>query len=765
MNKAITDGLVFMPTPFAVGLDRWSSQNGTPGSATYQGSANAALVSADQDFGGCVELIKTQATTQVRYMTETPLLPGCYLMVTARVKAMSGNLPSVRIAGWAGGAGGLNVPGLVSTGPSVALTAYGQVVTVRAIVGSGMRIGVDMPWGTAALYGHFGIDLTGANGGVVRINDIEIEDVTSVFQRKMMDWEDVRDYGAKGDGVTDDSAAFVAADSAALAAGRSLLVSAGVYFLNADVTIGSPVRFEGTVTMPVARRLALAQNFDLQTYAKAFGSEEVGFRKAFQALLNFTDHNELDLNGRRIAVTAPIDMQAAVANKTTFSVRRVIRNGQFEIVDGPGWATGTVTSQATYNPAVPNTLTGVVNIANVPVGSLVTGTSVGREVYVTAVNAGASTLTLSQPLYDAAGTQVFTFMRFRYILDFSRFAQLDRLQLADIDFQCNGYGSAIMLAPAGDNFQLRDCYVTRPKDRGITSIGTGCQDLHIDRCQFLSNEQSLPAQSRVSIALNINANDAKIRENRIVRFRHFAVVNGGGHLIVGNHWFQGDSQPTGVRLAGLVLTQTNVNTTVTGNYIDNSFIEWTNEYEADPDFGTQYSFGGLTVTGNIFMAIGVAPWFRWLVVKPYGTGHFIQGLSVLGNTFRAVNATVDRVEAVDTTFAALDYSRMRNVVFDANSFNAVTQATINPVRIQHDQATAATTWTVQPGGFLPFGGWSRNVESVVAEGAVVTSANAVRNDFPSVSVGQGASKQDVAVAWPVAVRGRLHLGIRMDNPT
>jgi len=31
MNKAITDGINFMPPAFADGLDAWSSGNGTPG--------------------------------------------------------------------------------------------------------------------------------------------------------------------------------------------------------------------------------------------------------------------------------------------------------------------------------------------------------------------------------------------------------------------------------------------------------------------------------------------------------------------------------------------------------------------------------------------------------------------------------------------------------------------------------------------------------------------------------------------------------------
>ena len=106
MNKAITDGVLLTPPEFEGGLGVWSSGDGTPGSDTYANAANAAFVPADQDFGGCLELLKNSGTQRVRYMGETPLLPGCYLQMKARVKAISGNLPSVRIAGWAGGAGG-----------------------------------------------------------------------------------------------------------------------------------------------------------------------------------------------------------------------------------------------------------------------------------------------------------------------------------------------------------------------------------------------------------------------------------------------------------------------------------------------------------------------------------------------------------------------------------------------------------------------------------------------------------------------------------
>ena len=66
MNKAITDGVVFMPPAFANGLDVWSRQDGTPGSDTYAGAMNAAFVPADQDFAGCMELQKVDATQKLR---------------------------------------------------------------------------------------------------------------------------------------------------------------------------------------------------------------------------------------------------------------------------------------------------------------------------------------------------------------------------------------------------------------------------------------------------------------------------------------------------------------------------------------------------------------------------------------------------------------------------------------------------------------------------------------------------------------------------
>lgn len=288
MNKAITEGLVLMPPPFSAGLNLWSREDGRSGQASYAGQANAALVTADADFAGCLELQKIETTQRVRSFQQISMQPGLYLKVTVRLKAVSGALPSVRIAGWAGSSSGANVTSADQQGPSVPLTAYGQVITVSAILGSGNRQGVDMVWGLAPVYGHIGLDLTGANGGIVRIDDIVIEDVSAIFHSVLFDWVDVRDYGAIGNGVTNDFAAFAAADDAA--AGKRVVVPPGSYYIGSNLTFENPVQFEGTLVMPSAVRLTCTRNYNLDTYAAAFGGELAGFKKALQALFYFTDH-------------------------------------------------------------------------------------------------------------------------------------------------------------------------------------------------------------------------------------------------------------------------------------------------------------------------------------------------------------------------------------------------------------------------------------------------------------------------------------------
>ena len=759
MNKAITEGLQLRPPAFADGLGQWSSGDGTPGSDTYEGAANAAYVPGDADFGGCLELQKTEATQRLRYMGQVPIQAGCYLQVRARVKAVSGNLPSVRIAAWAGNSGGAHVTGLTETAGSVSLTSYGEIVEVTGIIGTGARGGVDMVWSNAVSYAHVGLDLTGPSGGVVRIDDLEVVDITSAFLRDMMAMVDVRDFGAVGDGLTDDTGAFQAADAAAN--GREILVPAGSYLLSGSVSFANPVRFEGTVTMPRAAILALTKNFDLPTYINAFGNEQLAFEKAFQALFNNADHESLDLGGRRITIDGPMDLQAIVPNVTSFAQRRHILNGQFYVRGDTVWNNDVVTSSATYAASNPRVLTAVGNIANVDVGARVTGNGVGREVYVQSKDEVRGELTLSSALYDAEGTQVFTFTRHKYVLDFSGFTRLTRFVMSNIEIVCDGRASGILLPPAGHIFHMRDCWISRPLDKAITSHGEGCQGMLIDRCNFESGDGGTLAQDRRAIVLNANANDVKLRNNRASQFRHFAVLGGSNATVIGNHFFQGDSAPAGLRTAGVLLTRSFCSTTISGNYVDNCSIEWSNEHTATPD-QVGFSFASLSITDNVFLCSTVAPWFGFISIKPYGSGHYIGGLTVTGNKFRALGGDIDQVDVVDTSFAALNMNRAQEVLFAGNSFHNVTHRTENPLTLAHDQNTAASTWVVDTAGRLPFGGRARQCRSVVATAPLRTGGGVTRFATPYASLQQGSGGDQIHLHWPEALRGDVTVQVSME---
>ena len=749
------------PAPYSEGLAAYSNGDGTQGSPSYATSGNGTFVPADQDFGGAIEIVKTDSTQRLRYKGETPIEPGCYIQIKVRLKAISGNLPSVRIAAYAAQSNGNAVGGVTTVGAAVPLTAYGSVVEVSAIVGIGNRDGVDMVWGPTADYGHFGIDLLGQNGGVVRVDDIEITDASALFLGDIVSTVDVRDFGAIGDGSTDDTSAFEAANSAA--DGRTVLVPEGTFRLNGNVTFDTPVKFVGTVMMPTAAILLLRRNFDYANYMEAFENEELAFRKAFQALLNNSDHESLDLCGRKIALTEPVDLQAAVPNRTRYETRRAIHNGQLIALTGGDWDTTSLTERATYSPSNPRVLTNVANIANIPIGSKVSGAGVGREIYVRGKNVAANELTLNAPLYDAAGTQNFQFERFKYMLDFSGFDVLAKFVLHNIEFQCQELCSGIMLADAGTIFTVRDCFITTPKDRGISSMGGGCQGMFIERCQFLSAENDLPVSQRKSIALNVNANDVKLRNSRSERFRHFAVMAGQNHIITGNHFFQGDTVAGGIRSAGVVLMEAYSSVVFTNNYVDNAFVEWTNERDPSPAFSSGFSFSALDITSNVFLSGNVATSFSFLVVTPYGAGHFINGLNVSGNRFRSINGFVERAERVDTSFSDLNYTRMRNVRFEGNSFHGISNPVANPHLIEVQNNTNQQTWVVETGDGLPFSARSLSVDAVVVRGGVRNASNALNYDNPFVRAQQGSTADQVHVIWSEPVRGKIAVTARMDN--
>ncbi|MEL6793357.1 MAG: right-handed parallel beta-helix repeat-containing protein, partial [Pseudomonadota bacterium] len=494
----------------------------------------------------------------------------------------------------------------------------------------------------------------------------------------------------------------------------------------------------------------------------AFKDERIALEKALQTLINDNDHDGLDLEGRTVDVDRPIDVHAAVGNRSSFTARRTIRNGRIRAVDSPFWASIGVTRNANYVSGA-KTLTGISSAGDVEVGAIVTGAGVGREIYVRSVNASAGEVTLSKPLFAAAANQNYAFVRHKYILDFAGFNFLSNFELSGVSLEGGGFASCLILPPDGFNWRIHNSWFMRPKDRGITSCGNGDFAMSIENCEFHSNEQDTANGNRTTIALNCNANDNRIRHCRGARFLHFAVLGGTNIMFQSNHIYQG-SEGSSSRLAGVVFTETKINSTVSGNYIDNCWIEWSNEHAVN--ISSSSIFGSLTVNDNLFFASNVAEAsFRFLYLKPFASGMGLVDLSVTDNTFRVSGGSINRAEGVLSDGGSLDPDRFKNIRFAGNGFEAVNTAAQNPLRVEYSLASgsASNAWFVNSNGQLPFNGPARNVDAVVATSEIRNGGGGGVTAMPWTQSQQGGGSL-IRLNWPQAVHGSVAVTMRGDQP-
>lgn len=169
------------PPPFEEGLCLWSQADGTPDTPAYDDAQNVRLARGDPDFGTCLELRKIEPVQRLRYMGEAPMPAGAFVEVSARLKHLRGPALSVRVAAWPGGRHGRGVAGLDCAAPEIALDPDGAVTRVSAVIGPVADPGVDLVWTPEVLYAHVGLDLIGPDGGVVRIENLAVRNVTPRF--------------------------------------------------------------------------------------------------------------------------------------------------------------------------------------------------------------------------------------------------------------------------------------------------------------------------------------------------------------------------------------------------------------------------------------------------------------------------------------------------------------------------------------------------------------------------------------------------------
>ena len=278
----------------------------------------------------------------------------------------------------------------------------------------------------------------------------------------------------------------------------------------------------------------------------------------------------------------------------------------------------------------------------------------------------------------------------------------------------------------------------------------------------MSAEQSIPVASRKTIAFNVNDNDAKIRNNRAVRFKTLWRFGCRWLYHLWKSLFQGDNQATSDRTAGIVIARNFTNTVITGNYIDNCFIEWSDELDPSPD-GSGQAFSGLTISNNFCLFSHLDYWFNAIRLVPYNSGHTIDGLTITGNSFKCSSGNIDRIEGVDTTFASLDTENIKEFIMKDNSFINIDNPTPNPVTLEVEKTSANDTWAVELENHLPFGLKAKNVTSIVAKGAIRNASNQNIFTQPYTLVEQGNGDNEVAIKWSTAVKGSVVCTVRGDN--
>jgi len=123
------------------------------------------------------------------------------------------------------------------------------------------------------------------------------------------------------------------------------------------------------------------------------------------------------------------------------------------------------------------------------------------------------------------------------------------------------------------------------------------------------------------------------------------------------------------------------------------------------------------------------------------------------------------VETVDTTHANLDHANARNVTVTGNMYNGVVDRMQNPVTVSVVRSVPDAVWVNDVSEFLPFGGRTRTVTAVIAQGAVRDSANIAIYDLPYSQIGQSTGGVAFSLTWSKPVKGKVNATVRCDNPT
>jgi len=579
-------------------------------------------------------------------------------------------------------------------------------------------------------------------------------------------------YGAIGDGVADDRAALAAADAAAIALGAPLVITK-VHRIASDLTFtaGSNVIFEGgsikpdsgvalgfSATAAVAKvsgkpafDLTVAGSLrttstDLRGPALKISdyipsnmstAADAGFKAALKDLFNLTYYS-LDLEGRKIVLDAPLDM-ATITGLTSKADWRRITNGKITPSSSfPAVSTVTKTTDCDMT-AGSEVITNITSTADLLAWMEVSGTGIPRSTFVKSVDSSTQ-VTLTRKAMTTGANRTLVFKRHRFIFDFTGFTVLNRFTFDSLNFDLDELASGYLGSQADDIIEFRGCRIVRPETYGICQPDAG-GGLVVDGCDFLTADSAVAPGSRTRIGIACNG-DCRIINNRLAYFKHALIVRAGSAQVIGNHPFSGMSTAS-VHTAGMIFQQASRHT-ITGNYIDNGWLEFTNETFA---YNPAADIGGATVVGNFFTVLASAATELFIVVAPYVANSSFRDLNISGNFFQPLltggAVALTKVTGYDATNGSVDNNTIESIFMQGNLFNNVTTRQENPATAKFQSLTpwGHTTGSASFTGKMPF-----DINPLgLAIGLVVKGANTV-----GAARVTGRSGGNIDLAWPTA---------------
>ena len=478
---------------------------------------------------------------------------------------------------------------------------------------------------------------------------------------KLGDVFSLADYGADPTGVTSANAAFALADTAALLVGGTIVVPAGEFLIDANLSIASPVIYQGRLIVEEGIYYQDSNPLRLSEFLKRHETSEDAFKAMLFALYRSGRPRIADGEGLTVNLSGPINV-AEVTGVTSFSVYHCLTGFKWQMDEDQAEVEEVVVGTAV---AESSTLS-LADTSDLRVGMEVTGTGIGRGVYIKTIDSPTA-VTLNVPAWGNGVAQNYTFIDYPFMLDWRDFTSCARLRILDSELQCAGFCSGIIMAFDGIDTVMNRVRFTNIKGRGVVDYWRGSGGLSFD----LNDMTFAAATNADAVGIISTSNDVKVRSNRITTCKHHMIYHGGGVLVSGNHWWGGDN-------AGCIFTGREYKSTIIGNYIDNNWVELSDE---GANLDNSKFLGLINITGNHWTSNN-APSAAWRFIKlaPHVADRPIAEISVTSNTFKDfANGSVPfRIDGVITTDGSIDADVRTRVFFVANGFKGIGNITADP---------------------------------------------------------------------------------------